>query len=161
MNEHIKTFCLIVITACVFVMAMIDVLELIQSRQQGGASARLVSKGQVTAEQLEAMPKTSIHFDQLRHDFGEIIEGQKVKHSFSFVNTGTAPLVIASATGSCGCTVPTFSKEPIPPGGTGRIDVEFDSSGRVGKNSKTVTVNANTDPNPTVLFILADVKPRS
>lgn len=160
MNEHIKSFCLVVITICVFVMAMIDVLELLQSRRHRTAH-EAAARGPMTAEAVQQLPKTTIQFKEQRHDFGEIVEGQKVRHSFEFVNTGNAPLVIASAEGSCGCTVPTFSKEPIPPGGHGRIDVEFDSSGRAGKNSKTVTVNANTDPNPTVLFILADVKARS
>ncbi|MCS6991784.1 MAG: DUF1573 domain-containing protein [Chitinophagales bacterium] len=161
MNEHIKTFCLVVITICVFVIAMIDILHLLDARKVNLAANKAVEQGQLTAAEVEKLPRTTVRFDATKHDFGEIVEGQKVRHSFTFTNTGQAPLVIQSAVGSCGCTVPTYSKEPIPPGGTGRIDVEFDSSGRVGKNSKTVTVSANTDPNPTVLFIQADVKPRS
>ncbi len=166
MNENIKTFCLVVITVCVFVLTILQILTLTRPTVQAprhtshvDASAKVVSAGNVP--DIANMPKTIIEFAETRFDFGTITEGQKVRHRFKFTNSGPVPLVIAKAEGSCGCTIPTYPKEPIPPGGVGHIDVEFDSSGRLGKNSKTVTVSANTEPNPTVLFILADVKARS
>lgn len=105
------------------------------------------------------LPKTTMEFAEMEHDFGNINEGDKVSHVFKFKNTGKEPLIIASAKGSCGCTVPEYPKEPIAPGAEGQIHVEFNSKGKPNKQTKTVTINANTDPNPTRLTIKADVKP--
>ncbi len=102
-------------------------------------------------------PKTSMEFAEMTHDFGDINEGDKVNHVFTFKNTGNEPLIISSAKGSCGCTVPQWPKEPIPPGGDGEIKVEFNSKNKPGKQTKTVTIHANTDPNPTRLTIKAQV----
>jgi hypothetical protein len=106
---------------------------------------------ELDADAREAAPKTRISFEQINVELPEAKEGTKVKHTFKFKNTGNAPLLIYSATGSCGCTVPEFSKEPVAPGASGEIKVVFDSEGRVGSNSKTVTVNANTLPPTTQL----------
>ena len=84
-----------------------------------------------------------ITFAALEHDFGKISEGEKVACVFSFENTGSGDLVIASATTSCGCTVPKFDKEPISPGGKGTMEVVFDTSGRSGIQTKTITVRSN------------------
>lgn len=102
-------------------------------------------------------PTTTMSFSEKKFDFGSIDEGEKVTHIFKFENTGKEPLVISNAQGSCGCTVPQYSKKPIAPGETGEIKVQFDSKGRPGKQSKTVTVTANTDPVTTTLQITADV----
>lgn len=80
------------------------------------------------------------------HDFGSIKQGELVKHVFKFKNTGTEDLQIQGTSASCGCTVPEHSKDPIPPGGTGEIVVQFDSKGKSGQQNPVVTVNANTDP---------------
>lgn len=106
----------------------------------------------------ESIPKTLLSFSEMVHDFGVIEEGEKVTHTFNFQNTGDEPLIINSAKGSCGCTVPQFPKEPIAPGASGEIVVKFDSKGRVGNQTKTVTINANTNPNPTRLTIKAQVE---
>ncbi|PSJ74912.1 hypothetical protein C7N43_21610 [Sphingobacteriales bacterium UPWRP_1] len=105
------------------------------------------------------LPKTTVEFAQMEHDFGKINEGDKVSHVFKFKNTGKEPLIIASAKGSCGCTVPEYPKEPIAPGAESQILVEFNSKGKKNMQTKTVTINANTDPNPMRLTIKADVTP--
>lgn len=92
------------------------------------------------------------------HDFGIIQQGERVAYSFKFTNVGKSDLIIASAKGSCGCTVPEFSSEPVKPGGTGKIDVVFDSEGKSGHQDKTVTVMANTNPNTVVLRITGQVE---
>jgi len=102
-------------------------------------------------------PTTTVSWDKEEHDFGNINEGDKVNTSFTFTNTGNEPLIISSAKGSCGCTVPKWPKEPIAPGGTGSIDVEFNSKNKPGRQTKTVTIQANTDPNPIRLKIKAEV----
>ncbi|HIB78103.1 MAG TPA: DUF1573 domain-containing protein [Flavobacteriales bacterium] len=90
-------------------------------------------------------------------DFGTLEDGDKVEHIFKFTNTSNNPLTISNARGSCGCTVPEWPKEPIAPGGTGEIKVKFDSKGKKGKQSKTVTLTANTIPANTLLTITSDV----
>lgn len=99
----------------------------------------------------------AFQFDKEFHDFGNIEEGTKVETVFTFENVGESPLIITSAKGSCGCTVPDYPHKPIPPGGTGEIKVSFDSTGRGGKQDKTVTLNANTVPNQTILKITSNV----
>lgn len=96
-------------------------------------------------------------FDKDVHEFGRVYEGEKVTYAFRFQNTGTGDLIIRSASGSCGCTVPEYPKEPIKPGQEGYIRVSFDSRGRIGHNEKQVTLIANTIPNNTVISITADV----
>ena len=103
-------------------------------------------------------PTTVMQFEQTDYDFGTVKEGEKVKHTYKFKNTGNEPLVISSAKGSCGCTVPKWPSEPIPPGGSGQIDVEFDSKGKPGKQTKRVTVTANTVPAQSFLNISGNVE---
>ncbi len=98
-------------------------------------------------------------FNEENHDFGTIEEGVIAKHDFEFTNTGEAPLIITNASGSCGCTVPSWPREPIAPGETGKIHVEFNSNGRTGNQTKTVTLSSNTVPNKKVLRISAQVNP--
>jgi hypothetical protein len=90
-------------------------------------------------------------------DFGEITQGEQVSHSFEFENTGTSDLIISTASGSCGCTVPSYPKNPIAPGQKANIDVVFNSEGKEGKQEKTVTIMANTNPAATVLKIKGNV----
>jgi hypothetical protein len=91
-------------------------------------------------------PLPEFNFTSESFDFGAIPEGEVVEHTFTFTNTGEAPLIIQSASASCGCTVPSYSKEPVPVGGTGKIAVRFDSKGKKGNQAPTVTVTANTYP---------------
>ena len=91
-------------------------------------------------------PLPQFNFASETHDFGTVAEGQVVEHTFTFTNTGEAPLIIQSASASCGCTVPSYSKDPVPVGGTGEIAVRFDSKGKKGNQAPTVTVTANTYP---------------
>ncbi len=100
---------------------------------------------------------TKMEFAESAFDFGTLKEGEKVSHVFKFKNTGDKPLTIANAVGSCGCTVPQYPKEPIMPNAEGEIKVEFDSKGKEGKQSKTVTITANTEPAQTVLTVNSEV----
>ncbi len=105
-------------------------------------------------------PLPVISFPKMDHDFGSINEGEVVEHVFTFTNTGEAPLIIQNAQGSCGCTVPDFTKKPIPVGETGEIRVKFDSKGRKNIQNKSVTVTANTWPKQTFLRLKSNVIPK-
>jgi hypothetical protein len=98
-------------------------------------------------------PTTSISFEQPVYDFGTRKTGEQVDHVYKFTNTGSEPLVITNAKGSCGCTVPDWPKEPIPAGGKGEIKVRFDGKGKTGPQSKNVSITANTNPSTTILTI--------
>ena len=106
-----------------------------------------------------AGPTTTMVFDSYEHDFGTMDEGDAVTHVFSFTNTGSEPLILDKCKGSCGCTVPQCPKEPIAPGASGEIEVKFNSNGKKYNQTKTVTINANTDPGHTILKIKAFVNP--
>ena len=109
---------------------------------------------------LDTLPLTVLKFDHMIYDFGRINEGDRVKTQFKFTNAGAKVLLITHAQASCGCTVPTTPKDPIKPGESNVIDVEFNSVGKKGETSKTVTIEANTKPRQTVLTIKATVIPR-
>jgi hypothetical protein len=95
-------------------------------------------------------------FDEKEFDFGEITQGTAVEHIFKFKNTGESNLVIVDAKSSCGCTVPTFTKDPVAPGETGELLVKFNGSGK-NQVSKTVTITANTEGGKETLLIKAFV----
>lgn len=110
-----------------------------------------------SSEEVDPERLPMMTFDKDFHDFGKITAGEKVTYSFKFTNTGKSDLIISTAAGSCGCTVPEFPKEPIKPGKTGYIKVQFNSEGRSGVQEKQVTVVANTIPNTNELKIRSEV----
>ena len=93
-----------------------------------------------------------ITFENETHDYGTIKQGADGTCEFKFKNTGKEPLIISNAKGSCGCTVPTWPKEPILKGQTGSIKVHYDTK-RVGAFTKTVTLNSNAKSDTKVLTI--------
>lgn len=107
----------------------------------------------------EQREKTKIKFKTMKHDFGKVKAGEQREFDFEFTNTGKNELFVEFAKGSCGCTVPDWPKEGIKPGEKSKIHVKFDSTGKSGKQEKTVTVIANTEPSTsTILTITADVE---
>ncbi|CAN5196496.1 hypothetical protein BH09BAC3_BH09BAC3_02510 [soil metagenome] len=106
-------------------------------------------------------PLPIAQFETIDHDFGTVNEGKKVSYTYKIKNTGQAPLIIQNAAPSCGCTVPDWTKEPIPVGGSGFVKAEFDTNGKGGINNKTITVTANTWPKTTTLRFKAMVTPKA
>jgi len=87
-------------------------------------------------------------------DFGgEIIDGEKVTHKFTFTNDGKSPLIIEKVKASCGCTTPDWPKKPIAPGETGEITATYNSKGRIGKFNKAVRITSNAATPTKVLYI--------
>ncbi len=95
-----------------------------------------------------ATPATTLKADDMAfkdptHDFGTIVEGPDATTEFSFVNKGKEPIIIQKAQPSCGCTVPSYSNEPVMPGATGTINVAFHTKGKANAFTKTITVVSN------------------
>jgi hypothetical protein len=101
--------------------------------------------------------KSEIIFREYQYDFGKVAEGEKISHTFIFDNKGTANLIITSASTTCGCTVSKYNTKPIPPGTNGNLEVVFDTSGREGMQTKTITVKSNASKPVVLLKITAEV----
>jgi hypothetical protein len=99
----------------------------------------------------------TMDFADTVHDFGDIKEGEIVTYNFEFTNNGKSPLIISGATGSCGCTVPTYPQDAIAPGKTEVLKVRFDSNHKTGHQEKTVTVKTNSSRGEHLLVIKAEV----
>jgi hypothetical protein len=97
-------------------------------------------------------------FKNTEHNFGDILENQKVETTYEFTNTGKVDLLINDCRASCGCTVPNWPKTPIKPGASGVIKVVFDSAGKSGENNKIVTVLANIKEGSIELKFKASVR---
>ena len=97
----------------------------------------------------QAQSKAEIKFVTEEIDYGTIKQGADGLRVFEFKNTGKAPLVISGANSSCGCTVPSYPKDPIAPGATGKIEVKYDTN-RVGAIAKTIMVTSNATDTPNI-----------
>lgn len=102
-----------------------------------------------------------IEFDQVEFDFGEVTEGDVVEGTFKVTNAGKSDLVITSATATCGCTVPEWPKDAIKPGETADIKFTFNSRGRQGKQTKSITLKTNTEKITEILRIKGTVVKKS
>ncbi|HAS43963.1 MAG TPA: hypothetical protein DCS93_26030 [Microscillaceae bacterium] len=131
------------------------------STTDGTSDNKVVEKKAEANDNKEAEAMAQIKFEQTNHDFGDIAEGTLAKHTFKFTNTGKVPLIIKDARGSCGCTVPDWPREPIGPGKEGEIKVQFNSQGRSGMQTKTVTLTTNTQEGVQTLQIKAKVSSTS
>ena len=112
-----------------------------------------------TSRDLISQGPAQIKFDTDMHDFGEVVDGEKVSYSFKFTNIGKGPLVITGIASSCGCTVGEYTHDTIKSGKQGDVTVSFDSWKRDGFQQKSVTVNSNTNPSSQILRIKAMVIP--
>jgi hypothetical protein len=110
-----------------------------------------------SASKTNSAGTSEIIFTEYQHDFGKVAEGEKVSYTFTFDNKGTSNLIISSASTTCGCTVPKYDTKPIPPGAKGNLEVVFDTSGRNGMQTKTITVKSNALTAVVLLKITAEV----
>lgn len=133
------------------------------SCEKGGASSKVKEQNLLNAEKRDkdiGIGAPVINFDSEEYDFGVVNEGDVVKHSFFVTNTGKSDLIIIEAKASCGCTVPTWPKEPIAPGDTAPIKIEFKTAGKKNQQSKTVTLQTNTSKGVEILKIKGMVTPK-
>ena len=119
-------------------------------------SSKVIMNNQ-TLENSKNNNQPIVQFVKEEHNFGYITQGEVVSHNFVIKNSGKSDLIISSAKGSCGCTVPVWPKDPIKPGAEAEIKVTFNSKGRSGSQTKKVTVLTNAIPNTKVLTIRGNV----
>ena len=115
--------------------------------------------GQSTATNSSDSNLTTIEWiDNINQSLPKIKEGEIVEVTYRFKNTGDKPLVVENVSASCGCTVPEKPEQPIMPGKEGLIKAKFDSHGKPGPNTKTLTVVANTNSDKLLSFSVEVVK---
>ncbi len=168
MNATLKTILLTILTLSLFTIAMIEITGVSQTAivNKWKGTEITPASGSTISEQIERdkkvkeMPKTTFEFTETKHDFGNMKEGDTAVHVYKFKNTGANPLFVSNVQTSCGCTVPSFSKEPIAPGGTGEIQLVFNSAGKPGDVVKTALVICNSDYSPYSIGFSAKVAPK-
>jgi len=121
-----------------------------------GISASTIAQSETVTLSSEAQAKMSM--EKKSHDFGTIEEGVQATVTFTFKNTGNAPLILNSVRASCGCTTPKWTKEPIAPGSEGVVTAIYNSKGRPGNFTKTITVKHNGEGGTEFLTIRGVVK---
>ncbi|NEW77826.1 MAG: DUF1573 domain-containing protein [Gelidibacter sp.] len=127
------------------------------------ASAKIDAANLETAKERDAkisLGTAIIEFDTRDYDFGTVNEGEVVEGVFKITNKGKTDLIITDASASCGCTVPEWPKDPIKPGDSGELKFSFDSKGRTGKQSKSITLQTNTAEVTEMLRIGGTVTPK-
>ena len=127
-----------------------------------------IAFAQDKAKSTAAAPATSqtvkqdgpqMDFKFTEHNFGELEEGPKANVEFKFTNTGNKPLILTDVKASCGCTTPDWPKEPILPGQSSQIKVEYNTQGRPGDFTKSITITSNMeDGAPKMIYIKGKVK---
>ncbi len=101
-----------------------------------------------------------ISFSEESFDFGDIEQGEKVKHVFKFENKGKAPLILSNVLTQCGCTATNWPRDPIAPGKSGEIEVSFNSAGKMGVQNKVVTIVSNASNSREKVNITTNVTPK-
>lgn len=123
------------------------------------SNADIIRNPVTEAGPLDTVNIAKMDFAEEVFNFGEVKEGDIVKHTYTFTNAGKVPLVISDATSTCGCTVPTWPKVPIEPGASGEISVEFNTKNKHREQKKPIIVTANTYPARTTVYLEGFVHP--
>lgn len=141
-------------------LAVMAAMVLTSCKEDASNKVKAENVEEAAARDAQDVVYPEISFSETEHDFGTIEQGENVEHTFQFTNTGKAPLVITNATSTCGCTVPTWTKEPIAPGESGEMLVKFNGTGQ-NQVTKTVTLTANTQAGQEQIKIKAFVTPKN
>ncbi len=166
MNTTLKTILLTVLTLSVLTIALIEVSGISQktmatifkSKQEKKKEEKIKETKKEREDKMKAMEKTVILVKESEHNFGEMVDGDKVSHTYIVENVGDKALFIANVQTSCGCTVPAFSEEPIFPGATGTVTLEFNSAGKRGNVNKKALIVANASNAPYPISFTAEVQ---
>lgn len=165
MNANLKTALLTILTLSVFTIALIELSGVSRKAlfnklniKESSASAAAVNNLSEPKAIVKDRPKTTVRFDKDTFDFGTIKDGDMVEHTYKFKNTGANPLMIDDVIATCGCTIPSYTKTPIAPGQNGEIKISFNSKGKAGNVSKSITVISNAEQERIPLHFKASVK---
>ncbi|PIB35556.1 hypothetical protein BFP72_09210 [Reichenbachiella sp. 5M10] len=105
-------------------------------------------------------PGPHIKFATSVYDFGDITQGDRVNYTFEFTNDGDTPLILSNVQTTCGCTASSWPREPIAPGASSKIDVTFNSTGKIGHQNKVITITSNATNNPERVKIVTNILPK-
>jgi hypothetical protein len=133
------------------------------SCNEGNASSKVKNENVKKAEKRDAeisKGAAMIEFDKTSFDFGTVAEGDVVNAEFTVTNAGKTDLIITKASPSCGCTVPTWPKEPIKPGESSKVVAKFNTNGKPNKQVKSITLFTNTAKGREILTIRGNVTPK-
>lgn len=175
MNATIKTILLTLLTLSVLTIAMIEVSGISENKLADlfkSAKISETNEPNSTAppvadpnaekkereEKMRTMDKTIILVEDSTFNFGQIKEGDKVSHTYTVQNVGDKPLFIANVATSCGCTAPEYPKEPIQPGESGEVTLEFNSAGKRGPQTKNALIICNASNAPYSIGFSAEVQ---
>ena len=134
------------------------------SCNEGNASSRVKNENVKKAEKRDAeisKGAAMIEFDKTSFDFDAVAEGDVVNAEFMVTNAGKTDLIISKISSSCGCTVPTWPKEPIKPGKSSKVIAKFNTNGKPNKQVKSITLFTNTAKGREVLTIRGNVIPKA
>ena len=138
---------------CIVLLILYGCDNKLKDSDSSKISTELVHNPNTARHSYEKNRLPILHLEETVFDFGTINQGESVSCEFKIKNIGKGNLLISSAKGSCGCTVPQWPKHPIPIGGEDVLKVTFNSDGKQGKQMKTVTLVSNTIPNTKVITI--------
>ena len=122
------------------------------------SASTLYAQDKAAAPAAENKNQAEFKFDVEEYNFGSVKQGESVSYEFSFTNVGKEPLIITNASGSCGCTVPEWPKEPLKKGDKANIKVTFNSTGKFGMQDKTITIVSNAKGGNKTLHLKGNVE---
>ena len=125
--------------------------------QSEGKVSQIIRNPVSADNPLDTINVAKLDFEVSTHEFGEVTEGDIVAFTYKFTNNGKVPLLISNAKSTCGCTVPEWPKDPVAPGASGEIAVKFDTKNKRDRQSKPITITANTYPSQTKIFLKGTV----
>ncbi len=140
----------------ILAIGMFSLIGMAAMAQAGSATIKPASTPASAAASKD--DSANFKFEVNEVNFGTITQGDTVHRVFNFTNTGNQPLIITEAHGSCGCTQPQFAKEPIKKGEKSKIEVTFNSTGKMGIQDKTITISSNAKGGQYVLHLKGTVE---
>lgn len=126
-----------------FGMLALGTIAMAQNQKKDPAAPAAAQAVPAAVTPVAQNPDANMKFKTEEHNFGNIPEGPAVSTDFEFTNTGKEPIVLSGVQASCGCTTPTWTKEPVLPGKTGKVTATYNTQGRPGNFVKTITINSN------------------
>lgn len=133
----------IILSAVISVTSLAAYAQTPQVQLNAQPANALVTTTSAAQTKPSSLTPENMYFKFSIHDFGTIQEGPSAEHEFEFTNTGKEPIIISNVSASCGCTTPSYSKDPVLPGKKGTVKAIYNTQGRVSPFTKTITITSN------------------